>query len=41
MAQDVRECIQKVSGLAAFSENCRWYSSLPLGEVVSLFYKSV
>jgi hypothetical protein len=27
----------KVSGLAACSENCKWYSSLPLGEVVSLF----
>jgi hypothetical protein len=27
----------KVSGLAAWSENCKWYSSLPLGTVVSLF----
>jgi hypothetical protein len=28
----------KVSGLAAYwSENCKWYSSLPLGPVVSLF----
>jgi hypothetical protein len=27
----------KVSGLAAWSENCKWYSSLPLGAVVSLF----
>jgi hypothetical protein len=26
----------KVSGLAAWSENCKWYSSLPLGAVVSL-----
>jgi hypothetical protein len=26
-----------VSGLAARSENCKWYSSLPLGAVVSLF----
>jgi hypothetical protein len=25
----------KVSGLAAWSENCKWCSSLPLGEVVS------
>jgi hypothetical protein len=27
----------KVSGLAAWSENCKWNSSLPLGAVVSLF----
>jgi hypothetical protein len=27
----------KVSGLAPWSENCKWYSSLPLGAVVSLF----
>jgi hypothetical protein len=27
----------KVSGLAGWSENCRWYSSPPLGAVVSLF----
>jgi hypothetical protein len=27
----------KVSGLAAWSKNCKWYSSLPLGAVVSLF----
>jgi hypothetical protein len=31
----------KVSGLAAWSENCKWYSSLPLGAVVSPFYESV
>jgi hypothetical protein len=31
----------KVSGLAAWSENCKWYSSLPLGVVVSLFSESV
>jgi hypothetical protein len=31
----------KVSGLAAWSENCKWYSSLPLGALVSLFYESV
>jgi hypothetical protein len=31
----------KVSGLAAWSENCRWYSSLPIGAVVSLFCESV
>jgi hypothetical protein len=31
----------KVSGLAAWSDNCKWYSSLPLGAVVSLFCESV
>jgi hypothetical protein len=31
----------KVSGLASWSENCKWYSSLPLGAVVSLFCVSV
>jgi hypothetical protein len=31
----------KVSGLAAWSENCKWYSSLPLGAVISLFCESV
>jgi hypothetical protein len=31
----------KISGLAAWSKNCKWYSSLPLGAVVSLFYVSV
>jgi hypothetical protein len=31
----------KVSGLAAWSEKCKWYSSLPLGSVVSLFCESV
>jgi len=31
----------KVSGQAAWSENCKWYSSLPLSEIVSLFYESV
>jgi len=28
----------KVSGLAAWSENCKWYSSLPLDAVLSLFF---
>jgi hypothetical protein len=32
---------KKVSGLAACSENCKWYSSLPLGAVLSLFCESV
>jgi hypothetical protein len=31
----------KVSGLAAWSENCKWYSSLPLGAVVLPFCESV
>jgi hypothetical protein len=31
----------KVSGLAAWSENCKWYSFLPLGAIVSLFCESV
>jgi hypothetical protein len=31
----------KVSGLAAWSENCKWYSSLPLDAVVLPFYESV
>jgi len=31
----------KVSELAAWSENCKWYSSLPLSAVVSPFYESV
>jgi hypothetical protein len=35
------EVYPKVSGLAACSENCKWYSSLPLGAVVSLFCESV
>jgi hypothetical protein len=32
---------RKVSGLAAWSENCKSYSSLPLGAVVSLFCETV
>jgi hypothetical protein len=31
----------KVPGLAAWSQNCKWYSSLPLDAVVSLFCESV
>jgi len=31
----------KVSGLAAWSKNYKWYSSLPLGAFVTLFCKSV
>jgi hypothetical protein len=36
-----RRVYSKVSGLAAWSENCKWYSSLPLGAVVLLFCESV
>jgi len=32
-----RRVYPKVSGLATWNENCEWYSSLPLGAVVSLF----
>jgi hypothetical protein len=45
--EDEKSCIMstraypKVSGLAAWSENCKWYSSLILGAVVSLFCESV
>jgi len=31
----------KVSGLATLNENCKWYSFLSLGAVVSLFCDSV
>jgi hypothetical protein len=31
----------KASGLAAWSENYKWYSSLPLGAVISLLCESV
>jgi hypothetical protein len=27
----------EVSGLVAWSKNCKWYSSLPVGAVVMLF----
>jgi hypothetical protein len=36
-----RRVYRKLSGLADWSENCKQYSSLPLGAVVSLFYESV
>jgi hypothetical protein len=38
--EELYEGVSKVSGLAIWSVNCEWYSSLPLGEV-SLFCKSV
>jgi hypothetical protein len=31
----------EVSGLAAWRETCKWYSSLHLDAVVSIFYESV
>jgi hypothetical protein len=31
----------QVSGLAAWSQNCKWYSFQPLGAVVPLFCESV
>jgi hypothetical protein len=31
----------KVCGLPAWSENCKWYSYLPLGAAVSLFCVSL
>jgi hypothetical protein len=37
----LKKNIPEVSGLAAWSEDCKWYSSLPLGAVVSLFCESV
>jgi hypothetical protein len=36
-----RRVYPKVSGLASWSENCKWYSSQPLGAIVSLFCESV
>jgi hypothetical protein len=43
--ENVEECntrvYPKVSGLATWSENCKWYSSLPLGADMSLFCESV
>jgi hypothetical protein len=36
-----RRVYPKVSGLVAWSENCKWYSSMPLDAVVSIFYESV
>jgi len=31
----------KVSGLAAWSEDCKWYSSLLLGAVIPKFCESI
>jgi hypothetical protein len=38
---ETRRVYSEVSGLAAWSENCKWYSFLPLGAMVSLFCESV
>jgi hypothetical protein len=35
------EVYPKLSGLAAWTENCKWYSCVPLGALVSLFCESV
>jgi hypothetical protein len=40
IVRNARMC-PKVSGLAAWSENCKWYSPLLLSAVVSLFCESV
>jgi len=40
LKQLMRVC-PKVSGLAFWCENCKWYSSLPLGAVISLLCESV
>jgi hypothetical protein len=39
--QETTKVYPKVSELDTWSENCKWYSSLPLGSVVSLFCESV
>jgi len=33
-----RRVYTEVTGLASWSENCKWYSSLPLDAVVLLFW---
>jgi hypothetical protein len=43
-ASEVAPCTKlypKVTGRSASSEGCIWYSPLPLGAVISLFYMSV
>jgi hypothetical protein len=35
--EQITRMYSKVSRLASWSENCKWYSSLPLGAVVLLF----
>jgi hypothetical protein len=38
---DITRVYPKVSGPAAWSENCKWYGFVPLDAVVSLFRESV
>jgi hypothetical protein len=40
-SEDDTRVYPNVSGLTAWGENCKWYRSLPLGSVVSLFCESV
>jgi len=40
-SSECKRVYPKVSGLAAWSENCKWYSSLLLCTVVSLFCVSL
>jgi hypothetical protein len=39
--QNTRRVYPEASGMAAWSENCKWYRSLPLDAIVSLFCESV
>jgi diadenosine tetraphosphatase ApaH/serine/threonine PP2A family protein phosphatase len=39
--EDNTRVYPKVTGLAAWSENCEWYNYLPLGAFVVLFCESV
>jgi hypothetical protein len=41
LRKELTRVYPKVFGLAAWSQNCKWYSSLTLGAVVSLFCESV
>jgi len=44
LIQNICPCTKvypKVSGLASWSDNCKCYSYMPLGTVVSLFCESV
>jgi hypothetical protein len=41
LREELTKVYPKVSGLAAWSENCKWYSSLPLGAVIALLSESV
>jgi len=40
LAGNLTRVYPKFSGLAAWSEDCKWYSPLPLGAVISLFCES-